>query len=845
MMVFKYVVVQRKSEGDPAYIPLLQAHSARKAGKTTMQLPPSTGDAWAIEQEEVGMEKLLGPADDQAESAAADATVDEDEEGEEGDGEEGEEEGKEDDGGAETTIVSHGKVAGSAEDEEEFEDYRVIIESMLKAGQQWIMLSYCWGKRDTKTGQYDMQQTVIKVFRRLVKEHGLPVWLDIFGGMGGDVYESMGRGVRGAAVVVPFLSSAYDTSANGKRELKFACNLDKPLVPVMAEAGFNHNDSTWLGVCVPGELYHPIQDQAQLAFETQVDDLAEAIKKQLQGMGLGHLAWPGATSVPNAAPAPAGVQRQQSTKNLGRRISRAGATADTAVGAQQETNPVITLLFQNALSKYAAVFKEEGYDNLDDLKQLAKDEDEEWRMLLMRSKMKPPHQRKLRRALGLSAGEGAPLPSSPASTPAAAASDDAEAVEQGEVPAPVAPMSPTASATAAAVVANQSALSQSIAVSEFGIDVAPSKEQKRKKKNKVIELVNKELRLCVCKNCDVDLVLEPTDLHLAFSPDEAGEMQKINIFKLDADVLIALRVVTRNTISSMGGMRSKMAMTVSGKVLVCKAHNNEGRAKLRAISNAGEEAQNIRIEQLVKKFLLPPLPDDDFIVVLNRDEYEAHKGQYKGVRPFNAQDQSHTEILMSFQFHGCGNRFSKKLVYRRHPDERLRTFIPLDQYGQAVFETKRAEFLQIATKCHAKSIEVNNDESELASSTVKAEVAFEGVSVGGGGAKGEQKQRNQSMQQNFPKPSNAAVKRFDLLTPAHFCAETTYFYQWEPSWQTMVQGRLDSKMRTYDCQFTYTADESKSANVKAGLAGIVGLDFGGSKEESMSIDETCTVVFWE
>ena len=63
-------------------------------------------------------------------------------------------------------VESHGKVAGSAEDEEEFEDYRVIIESMLKAGQQWIMLSYCWGKRDPKTGQYDMQQIVIKVFRR-------------------------------------------------------------------------------------------------------------------------------------------------------------------------------------------------------------------------------------------------------------------------------------------------------------------------------------------------------------------------------------------------------------------------------------------------------------------------------------------------------------------------------------------------------------------------------------------------------------------------------------------------------------------------------------------------------
>ena len=71
---------------------------------------------------------------------------------------------------------------------------------MQQQGQQWIMLSYCWGIRDSETGQYDMQQCVIKVFKRLVGVHGLPCWLDVFGGMGGDVYESMARGVRGAAV---------------------------------------------------------------------------------------------------------------------------------------------------------------------------------------------------------------------------------------------------------------------------------------------------------------------------------------------------------------------------------------------------------------------------------------------------------------------------------------------------------------------------------------------------------------------------------------------------------------------------------------------------------------------
>jgi hypothetical protein len=211
MMVFKYIVVQRPS-GDPAYVPLLQAQSARDNNESTVPLP---NDGSAMEQEEVAVEALLGPVD--VEAGGGD---------EAGGGEEEPEEAEEE--APEKAIPSHGKAAGSTEEgeEEEFEDYRVIVESMHKSRQQWVMLSYCWGRPDETTGRYDMQQTVIKVFRRLVREHGLPCWLDIFGGMGGDVYESMAKGVRGAAVVVPFLSSAYDVSANGKRELKFACNLN-------------------------------------------------------------------------------------------------------------------------------------------------------------------------------------------------------------------------------------------------------------------------------------------------------------------------------------------------------------------------------------------------------------------------------------------------------------------------------------------------------------------------------------------------------------------------------------------------------------------------------------------
>jgi hypothetical protein len=432
MMVFKYVVVQRQVKvvcaecselwpsasteqavcakcghghfndqlGEPAYVPLLQAQSARTNGDATVVLPPPTNAAWGSDQEEVRLEKLLGPADALVEREAGNAEEEEEEE-------EQEEEEHEEEGGGGNTIDSHGKVAGGAE-EEEFEDYRVIIESMQKAGQQWIMLSYCWGERDKKTGQYDMQQIVIKVFRRLVKEHGLPVWLDIFGSMGGDVYESMSRGVRGAAVVVPFLSSAYEASANGKRELKFACNLERRVVSVMAEAGFNHNDSSWLGVCVPGELYHAIERKSELAFNKQVDDLAAAIKKELAEMQLGHITWPGAAvSTPKIPP-----ELPTLDGGDGGDGGEGGATQQTPAEAARDMNTVASLLYQNSLSRYAQVFSEEGYDDVDDLRKLAEMEGEEWRMLLMRSKMKPPHSRGLRNALGVGAAKEATPPGS-------------------------------------------------------------------------------------------------------------------------------------------------------------------------------------------------------------------------------------------------------------------------------------------------------------------------------------------------------------------------------------------------------------------------------------------------
>jgi GTPase SAR1 family protein len=812
MMVFKYVVVQRQVKvvcaecselwpsetteqavcakcghghfndqpGEPAYVPLLQAQSARKGGKVTVVLPPPPNDAWVEEQ--VAVEKLLGPADN--------ATKDEADDGD-GNDEDGEDDVNEDSeliGGAGTTLVSqgepaggaddgeedsdheaaidsHGKVAGGTEEEEEFEDYRVVIESMQKAEQQWIMLSYCWGKRDKKTGQYDMQQIVIKVFRRLVKEHGLPVWLDIFGGMGSDVYESMGRGVRGAAIVVPFMSSAYDTSTNGKRELKFACNLEKPLVPVMAEAGFNHNDSTWLGVCVPGELYYPIEDKSELAFNKQVDDLAAAITKQLK-----------------VEPLATGVRKSD----------------------------VAAFLFGHQLGKYAEVLEKEG--SVDQLRLIATEEGEDWEMLLMRSKMTPVHQFKLREALGVS--------------PARANID-----------------------TSARPVFPHAQLDNMITITEQKVDVEPAVKDKKKWQgdkhmpvliNMVNEKLYADLSSCSDECSKRELEIDAHDFKLSFLPKEAGDAQIISIFKPGKRLLLLLLVETKNcTPASWGSGRffSQTAMSVTGKVRICAAHTPEGEAKLLEISELCEEKQNIKINQLVTNLSCQlPLPAEDCILVFNRKDYEKQmKKTSPGVHLFNADDQSHVQLLKTCRFHGKSRHFASNVLYRLHPDRSKRMYIPADQYHQCVIQAMREEFTRIARQLGAKSITVAQVESNAEHTAVNGEGGAQGMSVGGSVENSGETHSNQTMDlSNIPKPK---AQTFD---PAE-----TYFYEEEPDWQVMADSRRENDIGKYRCTFKYTADDSKSASANVGYQQFVSLGASASKTQHKDVNEIYIVEFWQ
>ena len=53
-----------------------------------------------------------------------------------------------------------------------------------------------------------------------------------------DIYDSMAEGVSGAAVVVCFMSTSYESSNNCKLELKFTAQSGIPIVPVMITEGY-------------------------------------------------------------------------------------------------------------------------------------------------------------------------------------------------------------------------------------------------------------------------------------------------------------------------------------------------------------------------------------------------------------------------------------------------------------------------------------------------------------------------------------------------------------------------------------------------------------------------------
>lgn len=134
-------------------------------------------------------------------------------------------------------------------------------------GKQHIMLSYQWNKQDL----------VEKVYRGL-RSHGINAWMDIHGGVKGNINDSMAQGVDGAAVICCFMTADYFGSRNCKKELNYADAQTKVIVPLMCEKGFKAQG--WLGVITAGLLW--IDFREGTVFENSLESLAKEIINSLE-----------------------------------------------------------------------------------------------------------------------------------------------------------------------------------------------------------------------------------------------------------------------------------------------------------------------------------------------------------------------------------------------------------------------------------------------------------------------------------------------------------------------------------------------------------------------------------
>ncbi|XP_035493936.2 uncharacterized protein LOC118312945 [Scophthalmus maximus] len=105
-----------------------------------------------------------------------------------------------------------------------------------------VMLSYQW----------DDQALVEKIYNRL-KDDGLPVWMDIQGGVTGNINDAMAAGVEEAAVICPFMTPSYQASRSCKKELNYADSREVAIVPVMLAKDWEASE--WLGLITAGLLW--------------------------------------------------------------------------------------------------------------------------------------------------------------------------------------------------------------------------------------------------------------------------------------------------------------------------------------------------------------------------------------------------------------------------------------------------------------------------------------------------------------------------------------------------------------------------------------------------------------
>jgi len=112
---------------------------------------------------------------------------------------------------------------------------RQILEGIIsKTSEDMIMISYC----------HNDEQIVKRIYQDL-DTRGYKVWID-FKNMGNKIYRDMSLAVEQSKVIIVCGSSSYQSSESCERELSYALQHKKCIVPLIVEMGYK--PAGWLGI---------------------------------------------------------------------------------------------------------------------------------------------------------------------------------------------------------------------------------------------------------------------------------------------------------------------------------------------------------------------------------------------------------------------------------------------------------------------------------------------------------------------------------------------------------------------------------------------------------------------
>eukprot|EP00794_Sanderia_malayensis_P019535 gene19535-21466_t len=163
---------------------------------------------------------------------------------------------------------------GTVEDSTETRTDKNSGEDSTKSQEGHVMLSYQW----------DSQAQVLRIKNKLDKL-GYKTWMDVVE-MHGNVNKRMAEGVQGAAVVVVFMTKKYEESYSCDKELNYADDKRKKIVPVKLEPKYKPSEA--LGLIVAGKLYTTFSDESQ--FESNF----AALKKEIDAALVQPMLFPAA-----------------------------------------------------------------------------------------------------------------------------------------------------------------------------------------------------------------------------------------------------------------------------------------------------------------------------------------------------------------------------------------------------------------------------------------------------------------------------------------------------------------------------------------------------------------------